>query len=89
MYVLKLLLNIVTAQVETLVVSENKFLYACVKEVCNLWTHPRFNTFHHLLIIVEVLWSQPVLQLGEQVLVNQSKNRAVRMMVKQFLVEML
>jgi hypothetical protein len=33
-YILKLLLNIVTARMEALVASENKFLYACVKEVC-------------------------------------------------------
>jgi hypothetical protein len=35
-YMLKLLLNIVTARIETLVASGNKFLYACVKEVCRL-----------------------------------------------------
>jgi hypothetical protein len=32
-YILKLLLNIVTARIEALVVSKNKFLYGCVKEV--------------------------------------------------------
>jgi hypothetical protein len=36
MYMLKLLLNIVTAGIEALVVLGNKFLYACVKEVCLL-----------------------------------------------------
>jgi hypothetical protein len=36
MYILKLLLNIVTATIEALVVSGNKSLYACVKEVCRL-----------------------------------------------------
>jgi hypothetical protein len=35
-YILKLLLNIVTAGIEALVVSRNKFLHACVKEVCRL-----------------------------------------------------
>jgi hypothetical protein len=35
-YILKLLLNIVTAGIEALVVSGNKFLYVCVKEVCRL-----------------------------------------------------
>jgi hypothetical protein len=35
-YILKLLLNIVTAGIEALAVSGNKFLYACVKEVCRL-----------------------------------------------------
>jgi hypothetical protein len=32
-YVLKLLLNVVTAGIKALVVSQNKSLYACVKEV--------------------------------------------------------
>jgi hypothetical protein len=36
MYVLKLLLNVVTAGVEALVISANKFLYACGEEVCSL-----------------------------------------------------
>jgi hypothetical protein len=35
-YILKLLLNVVTAGIEELVISGNKFLYACVKEVCGL-----------------------------------------------------
>jgi hypothetical protein len=35
MYILKLLLNVVTAGIEALVLG-NKFLYACVKEVCRL-----------------------------------------------------
>jgi hypothetical protein len=35
-YILKLLLNIVTSGIEALVVSGNKFLYTCVKEVCRL-----------------------------------------------------
>jgi hypothetical protein len=33
-YILKLLLNKVTAEMEALVALGNKFLYACVKEVC-------------------------------------------------------
>jgi hypothetical protein len=36
MYILKLLLNLVTARIEALVVSGKKFLYACVKEVDSL-----------------------------------------------------
>jgi hypothetical protein len=36
MYILKLLLNVVPAGIEALVISGNKFLYACVKEVCHL-----------------------------------------------------
>jgi hypothetical protein len=35
-YILKLLLNIITARIEALVILGNKFLYACVKEVCHL-----------------------------------------------------
>jgi hypothetical protein len=35
-YILKLLLNILTARIEALFALENKFLYACVKEVCCL-----------------------------------------------------
>jgi hypothetical protein len=35
-YIVKLLLNAVTTGTEAFVVSENKFLYACVKEV---YTH--------------------------------------------------
>jgi hypothetical protein len=35
-YILKLLLNVVTAGSEALVISGNKFLYACVREVCHL-----------------------------------------------------
>jgi hypothetical protein len=33
-YILKLCLNIVTTRTEAPVTSGNKFLYACVKEVC-------------------------------------------------------
>jgi hypothetical protein len=36
MYILKLLLNEVTAGIEALVVLGDKFLYASVKEVCRL-----------------------------------------------------
>jgi hypothetical protein len=35
MYILKLLLNVVNAGIEALVKMGNKFLYACVKEVCH------------------------------------------------------
>jgi hypothetical protein len=48
MYILKLLLSIVTAGIEALVVSGYKF---CMP-VSSL---PHFDTFHQLLIIVEVL----------------------------------
>jgi hypothetical protein len=56
MYLLKLLLNTVTAGTEALVVSGNKFLYACVKEICHLWAQPHFDSFHQL-IIAEAQWS--------------------------------
>jgi hypothetical protein len=87
-YILKLLLSVVTAGIEALVVLENKFLYVCVKEVCHLWTEPRFENFHQLLIIVEAPWSQTVLKVGKHVIVAQSEIRAVRRMVKQLPVEM-
>jgi hypothetical protein len=35
-YILKLDLNVVIAGNEELVISGNKFLYACIKEVCRL-----------------------------------------------------
>jgi hypothetical protein len=35
-YILKLLLNVVAAGIEALVILGNKFLHACVKEVCHL-----------------------------------------------------
>jgi hypothetical protein len=63
MYKLKLLLNVVNAETEAILVSVNKFLHACVKEVCHLRPQPCFDTFHQLLI-AEALWSQPVLQAG-------------------------
>jgi hypothetical protein len=87
-YILKLLLNIVTAWIEALVLG-NKFLYACVKDVCRHWAQPRFDTFHQLLIIVEALLSQPVLHVGKQVAVARSEIRAVRRVVKQLPDEML
>jgi hypothetical protein len=89
MVILKLLLKAVTARIVTLVVSGNKLLYSCVKSVCRLWTQPRFDTFHQLLIIVEVLWSQLVLRVGKRVIVSQREIRAVRRVTKQLPVEML
>jgi hypothetical protein len=55
-YILKPLLNVVTARIMAFVLSQNKFLFACVKEACLLWAQPCFDTFHYL-IIVEALWS--------------------------------
>jgi hypothetical protein len=57
-YILKLLLNVVTALIKAFSVSGNKFLYACVKEVCRHWAQSRFDTFHQLLIIVETILSK-------------------------------
>jgi hypothetical protein len=87
-YILKLLLNVVTAGIEALVILENKFLYAWVKEVCRLWAQSRFETYHQLLLIFEGLWPQPVLQVDTQVVLAQSEIRAVRWVVKQLPVEM-
>jgi hypothetical protein len=89
MYILKLLLDVVTAGLETLVVSGYKLLYGCVKEVCRLWAQPRFYTSNPLLVIVEALWLQPVLQVGKQVVVARSEIRDLRRVVKQLPVEML
>jgi hypothetical protein len=77
-YMLKLLPKVVIAGTEALV-SENKFLYVCIKEDCHPWAQPRFDIFHQILIIVEVLWSKPM---------ARSEIRAVRMVVKQLPVEM-
>jgi hypothetical protein len=53
-HILKLFLKVATAGIEALV-SGNKFLYVCVKEICRLRPQPGSDTFHKLLIIVEVL----------------------------------
>jgi hypothetical protein len=47
----KLLLNIVTTGTETLVVSGNQFLHACVKEVVHLSAQPHFDSFHQLITV--------------------------------------
>jgi hypothetical protein len=65
------------------------FLYTCVKEAWHLWAQPHFDTSHQLLIIAEAPWSQPVLQVGKQVVVDQSEVRAVWRVVRQLPVEML
>jgi hypothetical protein len=88
-YTLQLLLNLVTAGTGALVVSWNKLLYACVKDVCCLWAQPCFDTFHQLIITVAALWSKPVLQVGKQVVVAWREIRAVRRVVKELQAEML
>jgi hypothetical protein len=72
-YIIKLLLSIVTAGTEALVIWGNTLLYACVREVCRLWAQPCFDSFNQLLIIIEALWSKPVLRIGKskQVVVTQ------------------
>lgn len=55
MYILRLLLNVVRTRTEALVIPGNRFLYACVKEVCHMLPQLHSDTFHQLLIIVEVL----------------------------------
>jgi hypothetical protein len=82
-YILQLLLKVVTVGTETIVVSRNKFLYVCVKEVCLLWARPLLNTFPQLLIIAQALWSEPVLQVDKQVVVVRSEIMALRIVVKQ------
>jgi hypothetical protein len=51
-YILKWLLNVVTARIEA-VAWRNKFLYAYVKEICHLWAQPRFDTFHQLSLLLK------------------------------------
>jgi hypothetical protein len=57
-YILKLLPIVVTAWIEALVILGNKFLYACVKEVCHHWAQPRFDMFQ--LIIIDDLIEKSV-----------------------------
>jgi hypothetical protein len=83
-YIIKLLLNVVTAGIEALV-SVNKFFYACVKVVCHLWSQPRFDTFHPLLHIV----IPTNFGVGKPTLVARSEIGVVRRVVKQLSVEML
>jgi hypothetical protein len=49
-YICKLLLNIVvTAGIKALVLG-NKFLYACVKDICHVLAQPHFDTINSLLL---------------------------------------
>jgi hypothetical protein len=88
MYILKLLLNLVTARTEALA-----YCGICVVCPCQRSLPPvssaTFYNFHQFLIIVEVLWPQPVLQVGKQVTVPQREIRAVRRVVNQPSAEML
>jgi hypothetical protein len=79
----------ITDGIKAFAVTGNKLLYACVKEACRLWAQRRLDTFHQLLIIAEVLWFQPVLQVSKQVIVARSEIRTVRWVLKQLLVELL
>jgi hypothetical protein len=49
-----------------------------VKEMCRFWAQPCFDTLHQLQIIVEALWSEPVVPVDKEVVVAWSKIRAVR-----------
>jgi hypothetical protein len=64
--ILNLHLNLVAARIKTLAAVGNKIWNAYVKEVFYLWAQACIDTLHQLIIIAEVLWSQPVLQVGEQ-----------------------
>jgi hypothetical protein len=54
-YKRKLLLNVVTARIEALV-SRNKFLYSCVKQVCRAWAQQRSDTFDIIVVICCKKW---------------------------------
>jgi hypothetical protein len=89
MYLFKLLLNITTATIEALFILGNKFLYACVKEVCRVWDQPCFDTYLQVLIIDDVLSLQQVPQVGKQVVAAWSEIRAVKRVVKELPGEIL
>jgi hypothetical protein len=55
---------------------------------CEL-SHILTPSIYSSLFIFDLLWSQPVLQVGKQVVVAWSEIRAARRMVRQFPVEML
>jgi hypothetical protein len=76
MYILKLLLNVVTTEIEALLVLGSKVLYACVKEICHLQAQPHFDTFHHSIMLK---CYDP----------NQLRDQDCRRMVRQLPVEML
>lgn len=44
---------------------------------------PCSDTIHPLFIIVEILWLEPVVQVGKQAVVTQTEIRAMRMVVRQ------
>jgi hypothetical protein len=69
-YIHKLLLNIVAAGIEALV-SRISFVCLCQRSFPPV-SLAHSDTFHQLLIIVEVLSSQPLLQVGKQAVVTQS-----------------
>jgi hypothetical protein len=52
-YILKPLLDIVTAAIEAIIILENKFLFDCLKEVYRLWVHPRLDAYF--------CWNAPIL----------------------------
>jgi hypothetical protein len=76
----KLLLNVVTAGIEAHVVSGNKFMYDCVKEISELIYDltPSFNS-----LLLKRCAPLPVLQVGKQVVVSRSEISAARRVVNQ------
>jgi hypothetical protein len=57
------------------------------KKLATCKPQPRFDTIHQLLIIVEPLWSYPVLQVCKQMVIACREIRALRRVVKQLPVE--
>jgi hypothetical protein len=51
-YILKLLLNVVTPGIEVIIVSRNRFLYACVKQFCRLRAQTHFDTCWKAFILI-------------------------------------
>jgi hypothetical protein len=83
MYIIKLLLNTVTARIAALGTLENKLLYACIKEACEL-SHILMPSINSPLLL-----KRCDLQVSKQGVVAWSEIRAVRRAAKQLPVEML
>jgi hypothetical protein len=79
-YILKLLLNVVTAGIETLIITGNKFLYVCVKEICCLSAESRFEPSINSSLLLKRCDPN---QFFNQAVVTRSEIRAVRRVVKQ------
>jgi hypothetical protein len=64
-YIFEILLQIVTVKIEALI-SGDKCLIACVKDLCRLWGQARFDTLYQLITIIKALTSQPVFKVRKQ-----------------------